>query len=118
MKADEIFEASAKAMKMIERQEDMQASLKRARARTEKEDMTTLVKERGSVNSLVQEILEAENPGSATKEPPEGLVDAVVMRHLRNRDVFMQTFPGGIEDLDPDPMAIWAATMVSPQDEA
>jgi len=30
----------------------------------------------------------------------------------------MQTFPDGIEEIDPDPAAIWGAIMISPQDEA
>ena len=30
----------------------------------------------------------------------------------------MQTIPDGIEGIDPDPIAIWGAIMISPQDEA
>jgi hypothetical protein len=29
----------------------------------------------------------------------------------------MQTFPDGIEGIDPDPAEIWRAIMISPQDE-
>jgi hypothetical protein len=41
----------------------------------------------------------------------------MVLRYLRNRDIFMKTFPDGIDDIDPDPVAIWAAIMISPMDE-
>jgi hypothetical protein len=41
----------------------------------------------------------------------------MVIRYLRNRDIFMKTFPEGIEDVDPDPVSLWAAIMISPHDE-
>ncbi|MEJ2697888.1 MAG: hypothetical protein P8013_14730 [Candidatus Sulfobium sp.] len=41
----------------------------------------------------------------------------MVLRYFRNRDVFMKTFPEGIESLDTDPVSVWAAMMISPHDE-
>ncbi len=117
MKAEEIFQASVKVMKEIVSVPWMSASLRRARKRTEEENINLLKKERESVNELVRKIAEGHDRGFL-KSAPEELVDALVLRYLKNRDIFMKTFPDGIEEINPDPVALWAAIMISPHDDS
>jgi hypothetical protein len=116
MKAEEIFEQSVKVMKEILTPAGMIASIKRAKERTEQENLGLLERERENINELVRKISEAPQNASAHSLPPE-LQDAMVLRYLKNRDIFMKTFPGGIEDINPDPFMLWAAIMISPQDD-
>lgn len=117
MKAVEIFEASVKVMKEILPAAGMGASLQRSRKRTEEENAGILIKERENVNELVRKIAEGHDRG-LLKSAPEELIDAVVLRYLKNRDIFMKTFPNGIDDINPKPASLWAAIMISPMDDA
>jgi len=117
MKAEEIFEASVKVMKELLSASGMSASLQRARKRTEAENLDLLVKERENVNELVRKIAEGHDRG-LLKSAPEDLIDALVLRYMKNRDIFMKTFPGGIEGINPDPVSLWAAIMISPRDDS
>ena len=116
MKAEEIFEKSVKVMKEILTPEGMIASINRAKNRTEEENFALLIKERENINELVRKIAEGQGT-ELLKSVPEGLVDAMVLRYLKNRDIFMKTFPEGIDNIDPDPFSLWAAIMISPQDD-
>jgi len=117
MKAEEIFAASVKVMKEILSASGMSASLQRARKRTEEENMGLLIKERENVNELVRKIAEGHGK-DLLKAAPEELIDALVMRYMKNRDIFMKTFPNGIEDINPEPVSLWAAIMISPRDDS
>ena len=55
--------------------------------------------------------------GNYCSPSPMELLDAMVLRYLKNRDIFMKTFPEGIDDINPDPFSLWAAIMISPQDD-
>ena len=116
MKAEEIFEISVKVMKEILTPEGMIASIKRAKSRTEEENLGLLIKERENINELVRKIAEGYNR-ELLKSVPVELLDAMVLRYLKNRDIFMKTFPKGIDDIDPDLFLLWAAIMISPQDD-
>ena len=116
MKAEEIFETSVKVMKEILSASEMSASLQRARKRTEEENVGLLIKERENVNELVRKIAEGHDR-ELLKSAPEELIDAVVLRYMKNRDIFMKTFPNGIDDINPEPVALWAAIMISPRDD-
>jgi hypothetical protein len=116
MKAEEIFEKSVKVMKEILTPEGMIASINRAKNRTEEGNFALLIKERENINELVRKIAEGQGT-ELLKSVPEGLVDAMVLRYLKNRDIFMKTFPEGIDNIDPDPFSLWAAIMISPQDD-
>ncbi len=117
MKAEEIFEASVKVMKEILSAPEMNASIQRARNRAEDENVGLLIKERENVNELVRKIAEGHDR-ELLKSAPGELKDAMVLRYLKNRDIFMKTFPNGIEDISPDPFTLWAAIMISPQDDS
>jgi hypothetical protein len=117
MKAEEIFETSVKVMKNILSSSVMVASIKRARSRTEEENLGLLIRERENVNELVRKITEGYDR-EALQSVSQELKDALVLRYLRNRDIFMKTFPEGIEDAHPDPLLLWAAIMISPQDDS
>jgi len=116
MKAEEIFEASVKIMKEVVSSSEMTASIQRARKRTEQENLSLLLKQRENINELVRKIAEGQDKELMKKVQPE-LVDAMVLRYLKNRDVFMKTFPNGIEEVSPDPLLLWAAIMISPEDD-
>jgi hypothetical protein len=116
MKAEEIFEKSVKVMKEILTSEGMKASIKRAKNRTEEENLGLLIKERENINELVRKIAEGYDRELLQSVPME-LLDAVVLRYLKNREIFMKTFPEGIDDISPDPFSLWAAIMISPQDD-
>jgi hypothetical protein len=118
MKADQIFQATVQVMKMLLTQEGVTAAIKRVRERDRMVNEAVLEKERLRINDLVRRLIEAEAPDELIQGEPQELVDAMVLRYLRNRDVFMQMFPDGIEGIDPDPVAIWASMMISPQDES
>jgi len=117
MKAEEIFAASVKVMKEILSAHEMSASLQRARKRTEEENVGLLIKERENVNELVRKIAEGSN-NELLKSAPEELVDAFVLRYMKNRDIFMKTFPNGIDGINPEPVSLWAAIMISPRDDS
>jgi hypothetical protein len=117
MKAEEIFETSVKVMKEILSAPEMSASIQRARRRTEEENAGLLMKERENANELIRKIAEGHDRG-LLKSVPEELIDAIVLRYLKNRDIFMKTFPNGLNDINPEPIALWAAIMISPQDDA
>ena len=116
MKAEEIFEKSVKVMKEMLTAEGMMTSIKRVKNRTEEENVALLIKERENINELVRNIAEGHNT-ELLKSVPVDLLDAMVLRYLRNRDIFMKTFPEGIDDINPDPFSLWAAIMISPQDD-
>jgi hypothetical protein len=117
MKAEEIFETSVKVMKEIVSAPEMSASVQRAKKRTEEENVGLLIKERENINELVRKM--ADGPDrELLQSVPQELIDAMVLRYLKNRDIFMKTFPNGIDDIDPEPIALWAAIMISPQDDA
>lgn len=116
MKAEEIFEASVKVMKKIVAPAEMIASIQRAKKRTEEENFNLLVTERENINEMVRKIADGRAEETLKSVPP-GLTDALVLRYLKNRDIFMKTFPDGIEEINPDPLLLWAAIMISPQDD-
>jgi hypothetical protein len=117
MKSEEIFRKSVEVMKLLLTSDGMKDAIKRAKERSETENAALLAGERERVNELVRKIAEAGGSASALEGARTEVVDAIVLRYLRNRDIFMKTFPEGIEDIDPDPAAIWAAIMISPMDE-
>jgi predicted translin family RNA/ssDNA-binding protein len=117
MKAEEIFQASVKTMKEIFSSAEMSASIKRSRERNEQENLDLLQKHRENINEMVRKVTEGMN-GELVKTAPQDLVDAMVLRYLKNRDTFMRTFPGGIDEVSPDPLLLWAAIMISPEDDA
>jgi len=116
MKAEEIFEKSVKVMKEILTSEGMKASINRAKNRTEEENSALLIKERENINELVRKIAEGQDR-ELLKSVPMELLDAMVLRYLKNRDIFMKTFPEGIDDINPEQFSLWAAIMISPQDD-
>ena len=116
MKAGEIFEKSVKVMKEILTPEGMIASIKRAKIRTEEENLGLLIKERENINELVRKIADG-NDRELLQSVPMELLDAMVLRYLKNRDIFMKTFPEGIEGISPELFSLWAAIMISPQDD-
>ena len=105
MKSDDMFKASVQVMK-------------RALSRDTEANVTLRETSREQIDGLVPSMLEAEDPDGVLRKASSGLKDALVIRYLRNRELFMQTIPDGIEGIDPDPIAIWGAIMISPQDEA
>ena len=117
MKAEEIFKKSVEVMKEILTPAEMTASLQRAKKRTEEDNLDLLTRERENINGLVRKIADGSDKEIAPSVPQE-LTDAMVLRYLRNRDMFMKTFPNGIDDISPEPIAIWAAIMISPRDDA
>jgi hypothetical protein len=116
MKAEEIFEKSVKVMKEILTPEGMIASIQRAKNRTEEDNLGLLIKERENINELVRKITEGHGRELLQSVPME-LLDAMVLRYLKNRDIFMKTFPEGIDGINPDQFSLWAAIMISPQDD-
>jgi hypothetical protein len=117
MKAQEIFENSVKVMKMLLTKDEMMESIRRAKERGEEGNIRLLEKERENVNELVRRIVEGGGSREIMKSAPQERLDAVVVRYLRNREIFMKTFPEGIEDVEPEPLTIWAAVMISPGDD-
>lgn len=116
MKAEEIFEKSVKVMKEILTPEGMIASIQRAKNRTEEENLGLLTRERENINELVRKIADGYDRELLRSVPME-LLDAMVLRYLKNRDIFMKTFPEGIDGINPDQFSLWAAIMISPQDD-
>jgi len=110
------FEASVKVMKQIVSPAEMIASIGRAKKRTEEENLKLLAGERENINEAVRKLAEGGAKDVLQSFPPE-LTDALVLRYLKNRDIFMKTFPDGIEEINPDPLLLWAAIMISPQDD-
>jgi hypothetical protein len=117
MTSEEIFRKSVEVMKQLLTSDGMKDAIKRAKGRGEAENAALLTREREKLNELVRKIADAGGSASALEGAREEVVDAMVLRYLRNRDIFMKTFPEGIDDIDPDPVAIWAAIMISPMDE-
>ena len=117
MKAQEIFESSVKAMKQLLTHDEMKDSIKRAKERGEEGNLSLYGKEREKVNELVRRVVEAGGSKDALKGTEQEVIDAMVLRYLKNREVFMKTFPEGLEDIDPGLFSIWASIMISPADE-
>jgi hypothetical protein len=117
MKAEEIFKATVDVMKKLLDKHAMLASINRAKARSEEENAALVAKEREDVNELVRKIAASGAPKDALNNVSQDLTDAMVIRYLNNRDVFMKTFPEGIEGVPADPFSLWAAIMISPHDE-
>jgi hypothetical protein len=118
MRSDDIVNASVQVMKRLLGTEGITEAINRTRKRDTESNAALLDTYRIQINDLVRSILEAEDPDSVLRETTFELKDALVIRYLKNREMFMQTFPSGIEGIDPDPAAIWGAMMISPQDEA
>ncbi|OGW33035.1 MAG: hypothetical protein A2X59_03860 [Nitrospirae bacterium GWC2_42_7] len=117
MKTEEIFKISVDVMKRLLDKEAMSASLSRTKARNEEENSELLVRERENINELVRQIAFSEGLVDTLSGVSQDLIDAMVIRYLSNRDVFMRTFPDGIEGVPDEPFSIWAAIMISPRDE-
>jgi hypothetical protein len=117
MKADEIFQASVEVMKRLLTPERVTEAIKRSRDRDAQANVQLLETARERINELVRTVLATEDPDSVIQQASQELIDAMVLRYLRNRDVFMKTFPDGIDEVDPDPAALWGAIMISPEDE-
>ncbi len=117
MKAQEIFEKSVSAMRQLLTREEMMSSIKRAKDRGEEGNLVLLEKERENVNELVRKIVEERGSKDVLKAERPEVIDAMVVRYLKNREVLMKTFPDGIEEIDADPFSIWASIMISPADE-
>jgi len=117
LRAEDIFDASVGVMKQLLTQQGMMGAIERARGRGEEESLKLLQRERETVNELVRKVADARGLKDALTGAPQELIDAMVIRYLRNREIFMKTFPEGIEDIDTDPVSIWAAIMISPRDE-
>jgi hypothetical protein len=117
MKSEEIFKKSVEVMKQLLTSAGMKTAIKRAKGRGEAENAAMLDRDRERLNGLVKKIAVAGGSASALQGVPADLIDAMVLRYLRNRDIFLKTFPDGIEDIPPDPVLIWAALMISPIDE-
>jgi hypothetical protein len=117
MKAEEIFARSVTFMKELMTPKGVTDAMARAKNRTAEENLGLLLWERENINEMVRKIVDAGGSSRALEGVPQELTDAMVIRYLRNRDIFMKTFPEGIEGIDPDPVSIWAAIMISPRDE-
>jgi len=118
MKSDDIFRTSVEVMKRLLGTSEVAAAISRARKRDSETNIDILDTYRIQINDLVREIAEAEATDNVVREMTVELKDALVLRYLRNRDIFKQTFPDGIDGIDPDPAAIWESIMISPLDEA
>jgi len=117
MKAEEIFKISVDVMKKLLDKEAMLASLSRAKQRKEEGNPELLARQRENINELVRKIAASGGTKDALSGASQDLIDAMVIRYLSNREVFMKTFPGGIEGVAEEPFSIWAAIMISPRDE-
>ncbi len=117
MRSDEIFRMSLHVMNRLLGQDGVADAMKRARGRDGETNAALLDTYRVQINDMVRSIVEAGDADGVIREASVDLRDALVMRYFKNRDMFMQTFPDGIEGVDPDPAAIWGAIMISPQDE-
>ncbi len=117
MRAEEIFEKSVSVMKNLLTPAGVAGSVKRARSRSEGENLAILLRERENINELVRRVVDGGGSGDFMAGVTQDLKDALVMRYLRNRDLFMRTFPDGIEGVDTDSVCVWASIMISPMDE-
>jgi hypothetical protein len=115
--AEEIFKSSVDVMNRLFPSGGMTVAIKRVKGHSEAENLGLLERKRAAVNELVRQVADAGGAGGPLNDVPEELVDAIVLRYLRNREVFLKTFPAGIEVADPDPISLWAAMMISPLDE-
>ncbi len=118
MNADEIFRASVQVMKRLFGEQGVSGAVSRAKERGPEGNAALLSGKRGEINRLVRDILEAHDPVRMIGEASAELRDALVLRYLSNRELFLKTFPDGIPGSDTDPLALWGAMMISPQDEA
>lgn len=116
MKAEEIFAGSVQAMKEIVSPQGMLDSIGRSKLRGETENLALLDRHCGEINALVRRIVE-DGPRDALAGAGPDLIDAMVLRYLKNREIFMKTFPSGIENIDAKPVLMWAALMISPHDD-
>jgi hypothetical protein len=117
MKSEEIFKKTVEVMKQLLTPQGMKDAIKRARERGDGKNAELLQKERGKINELVRTIADRRGDAAVLQGVPAAVVDAMVLRYLRNREIFMKTFPDGIEGIDTDPVSTWAAIMISPVDD-
>lgn len=117
MKTKEIFEATVKVMKDLLTQAGMREAIGRIRGRSDEEIRSLLDERREEINEVVRKVAERGGAAETLEGTTQELRDALVVRYLRNREVFLKTFPGGIEEIDADPVSLWAAMMISPSDE-
>lgn len=113
-----MFKASVQVMKRLFGTKSVDEVMKRAQSLDTEAKVTLLDTSRGQSNDPAPSMLEAEDPDGVLRKAPSELKDALVIRYLRNRELFMLTIPDGIEGIDPDPTAIRGAIVISPQDEA
>lgn len=118
MKTDDILRASVQVMKRLPGPEGVTAAIKRARGRYREENAALLDTYRVQINDLVRSILEMGDPDGMIREITIDLKDALVIRYLKNREMFLQTLSDRIGGIDPDTAAIWRAIMISPHDES
>ena len=109
MKSDEMFKASVQVMKGLLGARGVAEAITRAQGRGMESNAALIDRYREQINELVRAILDAGDPGRILENATQELKDAMVVRYLRNRELFLQTFPDGIEGIDHDPGAIWAA---------
>jgi hypothetical protein len=117
MKSEEIFAAGVNVMKRLFTSAGIKDSMGRSKLRREEENLALLLCQRAAINELVRKIADGTNRGHEIAGAPQELIDALVLRYLRNREIFIKTFPEGIDNIDADEVSIWAAIMISPQDE-
>ena len=117
MTAEEIFKSSVAVMNRLLTSQGMVKAIKRIKDRGEAENRDLVERQRIAVNEMVRRIAESNGSADALAGASEELVDAVVIRYLRNREIFLKTFPDGIADVQADDLALWAAMMISPLDE-
>ncbi|UCE78219.1 MAG: hypothetical protein JSV13_06765 [Nitrospiraceae bacterium] len=117
MDTKELFEKSVLVMKQLFRKEEISDAIKRAYERGEGANHELLERERTAVNELVRLIADKHSSQNPLEGIPEMRKDALILRYFRNRDMFLKTFPDGIENVAGDLVSIWAALMISPLDE-
>lgn len=116
MKAEEVFSKSVQVMKQLLVQDQISGSIQRAKERGDDGNRELLKSNRESINELVRKIAEEGGPTQPLGSVSQELIDGLVLRYFRNRDIFLTTFPEGIDGLDADPVSLWAALMISPYD--
>jgi mevalonate pyrophosphate decarboxylase len=95
MKSDDILRASVQAMKRLLGLEGVTAASKKARERDKVKNAALLDTCRVQINELVRSLRETGDPGNVIRETSIDLKVARVIRYLKNREMFMQTFPAG-----------------------
>lgn len=116
MKTEEVFSKSVQVMNQLLVQDQISGSIERARERGDEGNRKLLESNRESINELVRKIADEGSPMQPLGSVSQELIDGLVLRYFRNRDIFLKTFPGGIDGLDADPGSLGAALMISPYD--